>query len=133
MILGILKRYWILYYKSIIFQKCVDNLHSSTAGVAIYLRLDGKFHTRTCTSHMFTPDGQKPGENTNVRQSHVAFSRFLAYPSTTEDNYIPMKGCISVTILWKPRRIPHNHSVQKTLRVVEQLELPLMYSTKRYK
>ena len=38
-----------LFYKNIVFQICVDNLHSSTAGVATYLQLDGKFHARTYT------------------------------------------------------------------------------------
>ena len=49
LILGILKSYWILYYKNIVFQICVDNLRSSAFGVATYLRFNGKFHTRTRT------------------------------------------------------------------------------------
>ena len=48
---SILKSYWILFYKNIIFQTCVDSLHSSASGDASHLRLDGKFHThmRTCS------------------------------------------------------------------------------------
>ena len=49
MILRILKSYWILYYKIIFFQICVNSLHSSASSDAIHLRLNRKFHTRVCT------------------------------------------------------------------------------------
>ena len=46
---GIQKGYLFLYYKNIVFKISVDSLPLSASSVATYLRLDGKFHTSTCT------------------------------------------------------------------------------------
>ena len=40
---------------SIVFQICVNSLHSSASSDAIHLRLDGKFHTLRCTTCLIFP------------------------------------------------------------------------------
>ena len=54
LILGILKSYWILYYKNIVFPICVDSLRSSALVLPFHLQPNWKFHTRTCTLGWFS-------------------------------------------------------------------------------
>ena len=73
------------------FPNICGQLPSSAPGVATYLRLDGKFHTRTC---LCAGSIDKARENTCIRQCcHVPnISRFLACPPMTAVGWWPYGG-----------------------------------------
>ena len=74
MILGILKSYWILYYKNIIFQICVDNLHSSTSGVVtIFDLLGNSTHVHV---HVHVQARSTKTRRNHMRTSELPFSFF---------------------------------------------------------